>query len=285
MGPLHLRTQKEIQETLESLGFDSKCEYRGNGWRADVYAERGNCKVAFEVQLSPQSYKKTKERQALYLRDGINACWLFENDPSKKKEEEKDLPGFRIFEEKEALYVSLKERKELPLGVFVRDFAEGKIKFCRILTPLPMVEVNIIEFPCYKCGAINHIYSLSPFKSACNVRISELEAEEMWSDNKFSFDARIVEKVKEYVKRPGKEYINLATIKKRFSNTVGDSYLSFGCADCDALFGDFFVRDAILDSLNGDGVVEKFSFETDAAKDFKQDIPHWCHPGENKFCE
>ncbi len=285
MGPRHIFIQQEIRDTLASIGYHSQCEYRGKGWIADVYAERDDIKIAFEVQLSPQSYKKTKERQALYLRDGITACWLFENDPAKKRVEEVDLPVFKILEQDGKLLVSLKGRSELPLETFVRDFAEGKIKFCRTLTPLPMVEINIIEYPCYKCGAINHIYSLSPFKSACNVRISELEAEEMWSDNKLSFDARIVEKVKEYVSRPGKEYINLATIKKRYSKTAEDSYLSFGCADCDALFGDFFVHEAILDSLYGVGVVEKFSFETDVAKDFKQGIPHWCHPGENKFCE
>lgn len=285
MGPLHFRTQQEIREILDSLGFDSKCEYRGNDWRADVYAERGYSKVAFEVQLSPQSYKKTMERQALYLRDGITACWLFENDPAKKKVEEEDLPIFRIFVENGALYVSLKGRKELPLSVFIRDFVEGKIKFCQTLTPLPKVEINIIEFPCYKCGAINHIYFLSPFKSACNVEISEMEAEQMWSDNKFSFDRRIQEKVRHYAEQPGKEYINLATIKSRYSNLVGDSYLSFGCKDCDSIFGDFYIQDAIIDSYYGNGVIERFSFETDATKEFTLNIPHWCHPGENKFCE
>ncbi len=285
MGPLHLRIQKEIRDILASLGFESNCEYRGNGWRADVYAERGNYKVAFEVQISPQSYKKTKERQSLYLRDGINACWLFENDPAKKKAEEEDLPAFRVLVGNEMLYVSLKGRKELPLDVFVRDFVEGKIKFCHTLTPLPKVEINFIEYPCYKCGAINHIYFLSPFKSACNVEISEMEAEQIWSDNKFSFDMRIQEKVRQFAEHPSKKYLNLATIKSRYSNMVGDSYLSFGCKECDAIFGDFYVHDAIMESYYGHGVVDRFSFETDTTKAFILDIPHWCHPGENDFCE
>lgn len=64
-----------------------------------------------------------------------------------------------------------------------------------------------------------------------------------------------------------------------------NSYISFGCKDCDALFGDFFVREAIIDSYNGDNVIDRFSFKTDAAKVFKQDIPHWCHPGDNDFCD
>ena len=285
MGPLHIRIQNEIRDILLALGFNSECEYRGNGWRADVYAENGDRKFAFEVQLSPQTYKRTEERQAIYIREGIIACWLFENDPSKRRQEKEDLPVFKIVECDNSLYVSLKGRKMLPLGVFIHDFVCGGIKFCSTLKPIPSVEVNFIEMPCNRCGSINHIYFLSPFKSACNAEISEMEAERMWSDSKFSFDKRIVEKVEQYVNAPGKEYFNRATIKRRYSNTVGDSYLSFGCADCDAIFGDFFVHEAIMESYYGDGVIETFTFNTNAVEEFKQEIPHWCHPGDNNFCE
>ena len=285
MGPLHSRIQNEIRDILLSLGYNSECEHRGNGWVADVFAERDNTKFVFEVQLSPQSYKRTEERQAMYLKEGIISCWLFEKDPSRKKQERQDLPVFRVFERDNRIFVSLKGRKELSLEIFIRDFVSGRIKFCKTLKPLPKVEVNFIEFPCYRCGSLNHIYFLSPFKSACNVEISEMEAEEMWSDSKFSFDKRIVEKVQSYAKLRGKDNINLACIKRRYSNTVGDEYLSFGCNDCDALFGDSYVHEAIIDCLYGDGIVEKTTFETDAVEEFRHDIPHWCHPGENDFCE
>lgn len=285
MGPLHSIIQKEIQAILLSLGYDCSCEYRGNGWRADVYAEKDGAKFVFEIQLSPQTYKRTEERQSLYLREGITACWLFENDPSKKRIEKQDLPVFKIIDRDYKLYVSLKGRKELPLDIFIRDFVGGRIKFCETLKPLPLIEVNFIEYPCYKCGAINHIYFLSPFKSACNVQISEMEKEQMWTDSKFSFDKRVIEKVQQYVQGPDKKYINLATIKNRYSNTAEASYMSFGCKECDAIFGDFYVFDTIMECIYGDGIIDKFSFETNATDEFRQDIPHWCHPGNNDFCE
>lgn len=285
MGPLHIRIQNEIRDILLALGFNSECEYRRNGWIADVYAERDEAKFVFEVQLSPQTYKRTEERQAMYHKEGIISCWLFEKDPSKKRQERQDLPVFRVFERDNHIFVSLKGRKELPLDIFIHGFVSGRIKFCKTLKPLPKVEVNFIEFPCYRCGSLNHIYFLSPFKSACNVEISEMEAEDMWSDSKFSLDKRIVEKVQSYAKSREKDNINLACIKKRYSNTAGGEYLSFGCNDCDALFGDFFVREAIIESYYGDEVVEKVTFETDTVEEFRQNIPHWCHPGENDFCE
>lgn len=107
----------------------------------------------------------------------------------------------------------------------------------------------------------------------------------MWTDKKFSFDTRIVERVRQYADSKGKSYINLATIKNRYSNTIGNSYLSFGCKDCDAFFGDFFVNDVILESYYGGGVIDSFSFESDSVSEFTQNIPYWCHPGHNEFCE
>lgn len=281
MGPLHEHIQNQINETLLSLGYTSACERKGNGWRADVYAEKGSDKFAFEVQTSPQTLKRTLERQALYLRDGIVCCWLFEKEPAKQKEELQDLPVFMVYNTENGFYVSLKGRKELPLATFIEDFVMGRIRFCKTIKPLPIVEVNLIENPCYRCGSINHIYFLSPFKSACEVQMTKEEA--MWTNDKFSLDDRIVNKIKEYVS--DKPYINLATIKERYSKTICSSYKSFGCADCDAIFGDFYVQEAILDCVDGEGVIETFSFPVDFDLDMRQDLPHWCHPGEKEFCE
>ena len=125
MTTLHELTQHKILETCVSLGLYAQMEYRGNGWRADVFASTDDKKYAFEVQVTPQSLNKTQERQEKYLKDGIIGCWLFEKEPAKQKQELEHLPIFKLLVENNDLCVSLKGRKTLPIDIFVKDFING----------------------------------------------------------------------------------------------------------------------------------------------------------------
>lgn len=42
------------------------------------------------------------------------------------------------------------------------------------------------------------------------------------------------------------------TVRRRFSNTLKEAYPANGCIHCDALFGDFYLFDLLLDSLEYD---------------------------------
>src|SRR6266496_19462 len=92
----HDRIQMEIVSTCQDLGIKAIQEYRGQDWRADVYVPNNDKPFAFEIQLSPQSLKRTLERQSKYFRDGITGCWFFENPVSKLNEERPDLPLFYV---------------------------------------------------------------------------------------------------------------------------------------------------------------------------------------------
>ena len=43
-----------------------------------------------------------------------------------------------------------------------------------------------------------------------------------------------------------------STVKLRFSKTLGQSYPANGCIHCDAMFGDFYLFDLLLDNLEYD---------------------------------
>src|SRR5262245_40885257 len=90
----HDEIKAEIFAVCKDFGFDATQEYQGKGWRADVLVTKNADRFAFEIQISPQTLKKTLERQAKYTRDGIRGCWLFEKSPSKLSEERPDLPLF-----------------------------------------------------------------------------------------------------------------------------------------------------------------------------------------------
>jgi hypothetical protein len=279
----HDKVKKQILLACNSLGFQAKEEYKGKDWRADVFVWGNDTKCAFEVQITQQSLKKTLERQEKYKRDGILGCWLFEKEPARLSDERPDLPLFKINNVGSQISISLKDRNELPIDIFISDYLQNKMKFCQTLDILPKVEIIFVEMYCWKCGLENHIYYLGNFISPCNTKIHHNEA--MWSSDKLVFRPEIMKKVNEYAISEKEKKLNIAKIKERYSRTVGHSYLSFGCSGCDSIFGDWFIHEAIIEAYDDEGVVDKALFEVDLGLDLRLNVPHWCHPGENSFCE
>lgn len=279
----HDNIKNMVAQICRKLGYATREEFKGKDWRADVFVLANGIKYAFEIQSSIQSVRKTLERQAKYIRDGVIGCWLFEKEPKQKNELE-NLPLFRLNNnnDNDNVTVSIKDRKEISLEVFIKDFLHGNIKFCSSLNPLEL-EVRFIKMDCWKCRHENHIYYIGDLITPCNAKIFFGDIE-MWISEKLMFTPEIVEKVLDHSKVNNK--LNMATIKERYSNTVGNTYLSFGCSKCDSIFGDWFVFEAIIDTWYGDGVVDKMMISKKVIPvDLKSETPHWCHPGENDFCE
>lgn len=105
----HQRIKEIIREVAEKVGWFAKTEYEGqtssgDRWTADVYAEKGEFKVVFEIQVSPQQFSYYRIRQQRYRDSGIKCIWLSSVMPEFSDEE---IPVFELSKSK---------------GVFVIDF-------------------------------------------------------------------------------------------------------------------------------------------------------------------
>lgn len=276
-----------IFSACNDIGFSATQEYRGKGWRADVFAVKNIRKVAFEIQTSPQSLKKTLERQEKYTRDGIVGCWLFEKPPAKLSSERPDLPLFYVVTKPDNSFsVSLSGRKELPIHGFLEQFLIGNIRFCKTARAFPVQNVKIVfyEMECWKCKKMNHIYFVDTnFRSACNALIHTYET--LWGSDKTVHRPEIVAAVKDFINTDEGKNLKLGEIKQRFSKTVQDSYMSFGCYDCDSIFGDFYVMEAQMDAAYGYGVVASIEKMINLSENIALPIPHWCYPTDLIFCD
>lgn len=278
----HNQVKKKILLACSELGLQAKEEHKGTGWRADDFVTVEGKKYAFEVQTTKQTHLRTLERQEKYRKESIVGCWLFEREPAGRNQEKRDLPLFKVNKINDQTYVSLKGRITLPIKDFVKVCLQGEIKFCNVLNPLPIVNIVFIEMPCWKCGANNHIYYIAPFKSACNTEIRYDEA--MWTSEKLVFHPEITKNIKDYTHSKHGKHITIGGIKERYSHTIENFYMSFGCVECDSIFGDWFVLGAIVDAWYNGGD-DSTSFSVSFNLNLTQNIPHWCHPGDHNFCE
>lgn len=276
-----------IFAACNDLGIHAVQEYRGKDWRADVYVVNGSKKVAFEIQISPQSLNRTLERQQKYIRDEVSGCWLFEKPLSKLSNERLDLPLFYVVEQEDkSLLVSLSGRKELQLRDFLHKFLIGNIKFCNAARAAREQKVKLIfyEMECWKCKAVNHIYYVEPsFRSACNAEI--YAGETLWGSGRHAHRPEIIALAKEFIVSEQGKHLNLGEIKQRFSKTVEHGYVSFGCYKCDSIFGDWFVMEAELEIAYGPGQVVSIERSIELGENIELNIPHWCYPGELPFCD
>ena len=286
---IHDEIQFQVVNICRNFGFDAMPEYRGKDWRADVLAVKDDNRFAFEIQISPQSLRRTLNRQAKYMRDGIVGCWFFEKAPSKLTNERRDLPLFCINKQSDnsAFLVSLGGRRQLSLSEFLKQFLNGGIRFCQVARTKheQLLRLVFYEMKCWKCEATNHLYYVDiPFLSACNAKIRPDEA--MWESNKVEYRPEIIKLARDFVNSEDGSFLNLGEIKRRFSKTIEDAYISFGCYKCDSIFGDWFVMNAQLDALNGFDQVATIEHSISFHNDISVPVPHWCCPSDNlPFCD
>jgi hypothetical protein len=293
----HENIVSEIYKISQDLGFEAYREYRGSGWRAEIFVQKENENIAFEVQLSPQTHKKTLERQEKYLKDGVKCCWLIlptgKRRPTNLKkfreryQERKDLPRFNINIEENLYKVSLIDgRKEALLSEFIKAFLMDEIKHCKVVRTgfRQKVKIYFFDWECWKCKAANHVYYIDrSYSSMCNFELWELEA--MWSDERHHFKPEIVSAVKEILESDKGKNLKVGEIKPRFSNTARDSYLSFGCYKCDSIYGDWFYNTDQLYARNNEDKLKSFEVEVKPQKQLTKTLSHWCYPENGEFCD
>ena len=282
----HDRIQIEILSAFRDIGIEAIQEYRGQGWRADVFVPNNGKPIAFEIQLSPQSLQRTIERQSKYIRDGIIGCWLFENPVSKLTGERPDLPVFYVEDKKDSnLVVNLGDRRKVDLQIFLENFVSNNIQFKPVAKTKTRQLVNLVfyEMECWECHEKNHLFYVdTPFYSACNAKIQPDEA--LWNSSNREYRPEIIELAQKFIESRKDLDLKLGQIKMRYSNTVGKPYISFGCYHCDSLFGDNFVMEAKIDIIYEPNKLT-YQGEIELKESIELPVPHWCFPDNKQFCD
>ena len=174
--------------------------------------------------------------------------------------------------------------EEFEIRKFVKILLDGKIKFSNRMKSksIQNISINIFETKCWKCGTIQHSYFLGEsIKSKCGLDIF-LE-NSMWDDgDNLKYNKQIIEAVNKFSKTKEGSHIKLGQIKKRYSKTIDAFYHSFGCYKCDAIFGDWYLHQEIMEIQMSSNFFELIiNIELPEIVNKNE---HWCYNEKKDFC-
>jgi len=168
----HLRAKVSIARACAEAGWAVDIEHAEADWRADVLADRGGQRVAFEVQWSRQALAETEARQPRYRAAGVRGCWFFRYPPRELRrpgsgtdfEARQDLPLFSFTaagnHDSDRAYV---DGWAHPLGQVAGALLGGRIAFRPHRTALGdhVVDIAFHDKVCPSCGAPCRVYHVA----------------------------------------------------------------------------------------------------------------------------
>lgn len=290
----HLHAKSLVAKAVKLAGWEVDTEVTGRtpdgeAWVADVLATKGKATVAIEVQWSSQSIEQTKQRQIRYAASGVRGLWLLRH-PNLVVD--KATPTFRLrqTEENNDFTVMIPKlgssswicnhnkneaghwQQEISLTAFVVGVLRGALKFAPAIGMRMPVSVSTASVSCWRCKkdtAIVHGITFQadkvlPCHSTIYLNLDDID----------DFENRIglvqtlfpLEKMRKH---------GIGAIRDRYSRTAGASYLSNGCAHCDALQGRFFDHGSMYDA--------EITYEVEAELS-KQLAEHLVEVDSSAFC-
>ena len=219
-------------------------------------------------------------RQERYAAAGIRGCWLLRSDvpPPARRE----LPLFALRPSEDDVAVVAHAGETYSILRFVSALLTGELRFrARAAAHL---RISFVDMDCWRCRRPAHIYYATQ-TTRCGHEIPFALTRDGVGGDVDPFDETVLALVRQWLAADGRSAgIGLGAIKRRYSKTVGGSYLSFGCPHCDAIFGDWFVRQETRNAM-----LDQYACAT-----FDVDIPmigagerqaHWCLPKDRRtYC-
>lgn len=214
-----------ITLVCQRKGWNLQTELKGRGWRADFLITFNDKKVVFNNYLPPSKAQKISDK---LQSEGTDVCWV-----GTKKMVNNNINC--IFYEKKMVHLS--ESFKINAEEFVAAFVEGRIRTESTFTA-KYIYLYYWWHRCARCGKPIPAYLIKKYES---VEGMVVDHEDIYNHDEIKwlteFDTAIIKKANEYCEENKDFEIKRFSIKERFSKTMQESYMSFGCLHCDTIYG------------------------------------------------
>ncbi len=273
----HLLAKVAIAQACAEAGWAVDIEHTERDWRADVLADRGGQRVAFEVQWSRQTLAETLARQARYRAAGVRGCWFFRYPPRELHrpgsdtdlEARRDLPLFSFATGGDhAGYRAYVGGRPYPLGQVVGALLGKGIAFRahRTFVGDHAMDITFYDKSCPACGALSRLYGVASGEGAiprapCGGRVL------LWSGTPYHPDvAHAARRLQEA--GPRHDGIPLA---------LSEPAVGFRCPGCRARLAPPPGREAAVHAVAR-------AADVTFTRPLCDPYPHWCYPPDGPFC-
>lgn len=237
----HLYLKFVVAKEAKELGWHVSTEKAGHtpsgeGWIADILCEKGNTKVAIEIQWSPQSEDEYIRRTLKYKESGVRCLWLFRQQSNRtyfqhEFERSKGLPKFGFKRSGNDFLVS---EFSVSVRCFVVGALSGSLQWAPKEGDLVEASIRYEAVNCWRCKKVTQIVFALDLNTETGDHIDTLGFD----------DSQAAEFIAEKFESNLLIKHGIGPIKPRYSKTIGGHYVSNGCIHCDALQGNFFLHEA-----------------------------------------
>lgn len=236
----HLLAKKIIVEAAQAAGWVARPEVSGDGWVADVLAERGGVRIAFEVQWSRQTGDDYLLRQDRYAASGVRAAWFVRHEASVPAPTGR-LPVFLLSAHGDTMTADL-GGEVMPLSAAVALLLDGKVKYREYVSngQPSQLTVDYHETACHKCTRPFLIWEVNGERitGPCGRSQSASLMTGPWATDRPEAAPAVRRAGGAVADRTGRR---LANLQRRRTQMSGSTYMAFCCPHCGFTFGDFFV--------------------------------------------
>ena len=111
------------------------------------------------------------------------------------------------------------------------------------------VKVRFVKESCYWCKTEHYVYILIGAVSDKFPALASTEVFQDYGNELNEFDPVVVNGVKRFLSKHPELNYNMGDIKKRYSKTRNEEYITFGCPKCDGMVGDWYLNEIRVDYL------------------------------------
>lgn len=228
-------------QICEREGWRYKKYYKADGWKADVFISKENQSVAISAFNSVSAFIKSMPKIGL---GGVKWYGLI---LSPKKDDVSKCPCFSLLRNENIMDVAIADNK-VSLDSFIKKALDGKIEHITRAN-ITAVDVLFEQIECYFCHEPHYIHYVRYLidekgKKWDLAYIDDCDLPDL------RFGKEILEVVKSYIENHPEKGVVMGEVKKRYSRTMEQSYMSFGCPKCDGILGDFYLRDLEMCLIN-----------------------------------